>query len=208
MTVVHGQQIRDRVFCIASLKQGPVISQTGEERGWGHPVTPLQYAVCDLRGACWKHGFQQFWGLDGWHAPTTALLRGISGYNIVKVGDEGGSLAGNMSLLLLKEGSSKQYAFCTFFFFFKSSSDLLLFFFLFISLSDEFLSQMHVLHMYSPLIWVSFQSWPLHHPLSASTLGVAGREMQSLMGLQPVPWKAAQRKIIVLAESSYSMWSH
>lgn len=68
------------------------------------------------------------------------------------MGDEGGSLAGNMSLLLLKEGSSKQYAFCTFFFFFKSSSDLLLFFFLFISLSDEFLSQMHVLHMYSPLI--------------------------------------------------------
>lgn len=138
---MHGQQIKDRVFCIASLKQGPVISQTGEERGWGHPVTPLQYAVCDLRGACWKYGFQQFWGLDGCHAPTTALLlRGISGYNIVKVGDEGDSLAGSMSLLLLKEGSSKQYAFCIFFFFFLNQAVIFCYFFFL------FLCQMNFCH--------------------------------------------------------------
>lgn len=82
-----------------------------------------------LRGACCKHVFVQLWGLYLWKVSTAFLFRGIIGYYTVKVGDAGGNFADNMSLLLLKEGWSKQYAFCNVFF--KASSDLLFFFFFF-----------------------------------------------------------------------------
>lgn len=91
------------------------------------PYCPFVAFYVSLRGACCKHVFVQLWGLYLWKVSTAFLFRGIIGYNTVKVGDAGGNFADNMSLLLLKEGWSKQYAFCNVFF--KASSDLLFFFF-------------------------------------------------------------------------------